>query len=231
MKYIPRHEKYTELALGTKKASRGFSNLTTGRLLCPRPMRDCFDENPEAFCQDVRSGARKIYHDDWPSFLYPEEGYKPEAIDHTMLQGPFLLACFRHIFTGPRTALNMSPGTLPGKKSIAKLHNITEVSPENIAYTAVMCRHIINTNESWTNMDGVFHAQRFYHNIVKLFNDKKWADETLSWWNEWVFGDDCVNDNAYEKNQDSGVAKLTEQRLARRTQASTHNVSSTRSEE
>jgi hypothetical protein len=46
--------------------------------------------------------------------------------------------CFRHIFTGPRTALNVLPGKLPGKKSIAEIHDITEVTPENIAYAAVM---------------------------------------------------------------------------------------------
>ncbi|KAI0290116.1 hypothetical protein BC826DRAFT_877770, partial [Russula brevipes] len=118
-----------------------------------------------------------------PSFLYPEDGYEPEIVDHSLLQGPFLLACFRHIFTGPRTALKQTPGTLPGKKSIAKIHDITEVTPENIAYVAVMCRHVLNEKETWTNIDGKFHAQIFYQNVVDLFNDQEWANETLLWWN------------------------------------------------
>ncbi|KAI0288389.1 hypothetical protein BC826DRAFT_971634 [Russula brevipes] len=139
LKYIPRHEKYPEVVFGTKKGDRGFYHLTTACLLCPRSLREQFDQAPDAFCKEVLSGIQVISHDDWPLFLYPEDGYEPEIVNHSLLQGPFLLACFRHIFTGPRTALKQTPGTLPGKKSIAKIHDITEVTPENIAYVAVMC--------------------------------------------------------------------------------------------
>ncbi|KAI0288891.1 hypothetical protein BC826DRAFT_915268, partial [Russula brevipes] len=121
-----------------------------------------------------------------PSFLYPEEEYNPEAIDENLLRGPFLLSCFRHIFTGPRTALKKSPGKSPGKKSKADLYGITKVTPENIAYAAILCRHILNSNESWATEDSGFRADIFYANIVDLFDDKEWAQDTLDWWNKWV---------------------------------------------
>ena len=75
-----------------KKDQRGFAHTTTARLLCPREWRDRFDRNPEAFCTEVHNGAVEIRHDEWPTFLYPEDGYDPDVIDHTLLQGPFLLA-------------------------------------------------------------------------------------------------------------------------------------------
>jgi hypothetical protein len=45
-------------------------------------------------------------------------------------------------------------------------------------------RHILNTKESWSVQDGAFNAKSFYENIVALFKDRQWADDTLKWWNE-----------------------------------------------
>ena len=46
----------------------------------------------DGFCRDVQNGAILISHDDWPSFLYPQEDYDPDAIDTNLLRGPFLLS-------------------------------------------------------------------------------------------------------------------------------------------
>jgi hypothetical protein len=46
------------------------------------------------------------------------------------------------------------------------------------------CRHVLNARESWTTQDGNFFADVFYQNIVDLFSDEQWAEETLSWWNK-----------------------------------------------
>ncbi|KAI0276933.1 hypothetical protein BC826DRAFT_976713, partial [Russula brevipes] len=124
LKYIPRNDTYIEVDFGMKKELRGFSHPTTARLLCPRHWRDAFDRNLDAFCNDVLNGLVEITHDNWPTFLYPEDGYDPDVIDHTLLQGPFLLAVFRHIFTAPCTALKMTPGKVAGKKTIAELYDI-----------------------------------------------------------------------------------------------------------
>jgi hypothetical protein len=64
-------------------------------MLCPRHLRNDFDENPEAFCHKVLNGTIAVLHDDWPSYLYPEDGYDPDAIDQNLLQGPFLVMVSR----------------------------------------------------------------------------------------------------------------------------------------
>ena len=66
-------------------------------MLCPRYLRDEFDEDQERFCHDVQNGTRIITHNDLPSFLYPEDGYNPDAIDESLLKSPFLLSVSRSI--------------------------------------------------------------------------------------------------------------------------------------
>jgi hypothetical protein len=53
--------------------------MTTGIIFC-------------RFCRDVQEGKISVVADDWPTFLYPEDGYDPNAIDVGLLQGPFLLS-------------------------------------------------------------------------------------------------------------------------------------------
>jgi hypothetical protein len=92
MKYIPRVDGVPQLDPGAKKDQRGFCHPSTARLLCPRSLRDKFDSDRETFCRDVQNGTNLISQDDWPSFLYPEEGYNHDAIDENILRGPFLLS-------------------------------------------------------------------------------------------------------------------------------------------
>jgi len=83
-----------------------------------------------------------------------------------------------------------TPGKAPGKKSLSDLYGLNEVTPETIGYAAVMCRHVLNAKESWATQDGAFHADVFFSNIMELFDDRKWAIDTLEWWNDQVFGAD-----------------------------------------
>jgi hypothetical protein len=81
-----------QLESGTRKDQRGFFHPSSARLLCPRSLRDDFDINMEDFCRDVQNGTIIISHDDWPTFLYPEDDYNADAIDENLLRGPFLLS-------------------------------------------------------------------------------------------------------------------------------------------
>lgn len=92
MNYIPLDSCMPRLDPRAKKDQRGFHHPVTARLLCPRHLRDDFDINMDGFCRDVQNGAILISHDDWPSFLYPQEDYDPDAIDTNLLRGPFLLS-------------------------------------------------------------------------------------------------------------------------------------------
>ena len=90
--YIRPIEGIPELDCHAKEESRGFFHHATARLLCPQYLLDTFDEDWESFCCDVQNGRRIITHNDWPSLLYPEDDYNPNAIDEKLLQSPFLLS-------------------------------------------------------------------------------------------------------------------------------------------
>jgi hypothetical protein len=95
LKYIPRMPGIPQLEPNAKKDQRGFRHYSTARLLCPRHLRDKFDEDKDKFCTSVQNGTQLITHKSWPLFLYPEDGYDPDEIDKNLLRGPFLLAVSR----------------------------------------------------------------------------------------------------------------------------------------
>ena len=92
IRYIPHIPGIPQLEPSAKKDQRGFHHHSTARLLCPRRLRDKFDEDKDKFCASVQNGTQIITHKSWPSFLYPEDGYDPNEIDKNLLRGPFLLA-------------------------------------------------------------------------------------------------------------------------------------------
>jgi hypothetical protein len=92
LKYIPRIEGIPDLDAHVKKERRGFLHHATARLLCPRHLRDYFDDDRERFCRQILEGLLVITHDDWPSFLFPNDAYNPDNIDEYMLRSPFMLA-------------------------------------------------------------------------------------------------------------------------------------------
>ena len=90
--YIPRIKDVPNIERKAKKEERGFCHYMTARLLCPRQLRDEFDADMEGFCRRVQNGTLPITHDDWPSFLYPEDKYNADALDEHLLRGTFLLS-------------------------------------------------------------------------------------------------------------------------------------------
>jgi hypothetical protein len=46
----------------------------------------------EGFCRRVQNGTLAITHNDFPSFLYPEDEYNADALDGHLMCGPFLLS-------------------------------------------------------------------------------------------------------------------------------------------
>jgi hypothetical protein len=159
--YIPPVEGIPTLDRKANKELRGFCHHATARMLCPRSMRDEFDKDWEKFSRDVQNGKLLITEDGLPSFLYPETAYNSDALDENLLRGPFLLSvsqpifcmcitdpckCYRHVFTGPRTAMKATKGKSPGKRCVADIYKMTEVTPTTIAYIAVIvsCRFVFN---------------------------------------------------------------------------------------
>ena len=110
LKYIPRIAGISELEHDAKKNQAGVLSpfdsqaplahrrAWTARLLCSRHLRDEFDMDREGFCRNVQNDTRVIWHDDWPSYLYPEDGYNPDTIDNNLLRGPFCYLRYVTVF-------------------------------------------------------------------------------------------------------------------------------------
>jgi hypothetical protein len=92
LKYIPRVAGIPELEPHVKKERRGFLHHSTARLLCPRHLRDYFDADRERFCRQILEASLVVTHNDWPSFLFPNDSYNPNRIDEYLLRSSFMLA-------------------------------------------------------------------------------------------------------------------------------------------
>ncbi|OBZ72594.1 hypothetical protein A0H81_07435 [Grifola frondosa] len=138
----------TFISDGNDKSNRSWKDASLARLLVPRKERDKFDNDPYLYMRRVREGFIPITGYNYPSFMYDDSvPYRKSAMDVGLCRGYFscshLLKCFRNIFTGPWTA-NAKPGT-GGKKGIAKKNSMRCVTPQNIAYIAVITRFAINS--------------------------------------------------------------------------------------
>ncbi|KAF8881882.1 hypothetical protein BD779DRAFT_1445162 [Infundibulicybe gibba] len=121
---------------------------------------------------------------DYASWMYDVEMYDPEEIDKGLLRGYFLLRAYRHIFSGPTSALSPteSRGT---RNSKGIIHRLICPTPRTIAYAAIQARLALSSAPKWSVIDGNFSLEELFYNIVELFeNDPKdaWAVETLEWW-------------------------------------------------
>ena len=74
------------------KSVCGFNYNATAHLLCPCSLYDKFDEDREQFCHKVNEGKINISYSDWPSFLYEEDIYNPDALNEGLLHGPLLVS-------------------------------------------------------------------------------------------------------------------------------------------
>ena len=101
----------------------------------------------------------------------------------------------------PGGAFNPKTSMGQGRPSFLKMHAITKVTPEMIAYTAVqVCQSYLldrcpdnsglqtyvglSSMGSWGDTDGTFNLIRFYHLIMKTLSDNAdpWVTNTLDWW-------------------------------------------------
>ncbi len=86
----------------------------------------------------VEDGTVQITDEDFPSFLYEiETAYDEENEDIGLFRGFLLIRVYRHIFTGPSSAMNP---TAKVNKSKARKFRLTEVTGRTIAYACVQVR-------------------------------------------------------------------------------------------
>jgi len=94
------------------------------------------------FLDRVEDGTIQITDEDFPSFLYESDtAYDEENEDIGLFRGFLLVRVFRHIFTGPSSA--MDPRAKANKYK-AKKFKLTKVTGRTIAYACVQVRYFFH---------------------------------------------------------------------------------------
>ncbi|KAF7374196.1 hypothetical protein MSAN_00301500 [Mycena sanguinolenta] len=176
------------------------------------------DDGPNEFLDRIVNGNVEIKNDALPSFLWAEGAYNPENFDKGLLRGEFPLRVLRHIWTGPRSAINGLDKGIPAVCN-ARLHNKYTVDEYMIANAVVQARGMLSTRD-WAPRDGAFDNEKLFDQIVKLFSkkDDAWVIETLAWQ---VFGDyeAPAVDDPEETAEPSPADDILAQRAARQAAA------------
>ncbi|THV06145.1 hypothetical protein K435DRAFT_789582 [Dendrothele bispora CBS 962.96] len=97
------------------------------------------------------------------------------------------------------------------KPSNAKLHGITQVTPELIAYVAAQVRFALCTQASWRAKDKSFNLINFYYyilEIIKVKSKDNWRKNLLSFWNLEIFGSDLDSSLLKPPEDGTDMAKL-----------------------
>jgi hypothetical protein len=90
------------------------------------------------FMDRVEDGSIQITEEFFPSFLYEKETvYDKDNEDLGLFRGYLLVRVYRHIFTGPSSAMDTMAKV---NKSKARKFKLTEVTGRTIAYTSVQVR-------------------------------------------------------------------------------------------
>ncbi|KAG2092110.1 uncharacterized protein F5147DRAFT_553618, partial [Suillus discolor] len=84
----------------------------------------------------VNAGEKKISTKQWPSMFYDMSLYDSKNKKKGFLRSRVVIQAWRHIFTGPMSALskdNIGRSSKPGK---GKMHHLAEPGIRNIMYAA-----------------------------------------------------------------------------------------------
>ncbi|TFK31267.1 hypothetical protein BDQ12DRAFT_729703 [Crucibulum laeve] len=70
------------------KSLQGFNHLQIARLLCPIKWLEKFNNDPNAFMEQVKDGQIKIKAKDWPAFVYSADvEFDPEDVSNGLMRG------------------------------------------------------------------------------------------------------------------------------------------------
>ncbi|KAG0695614.1 hypothetical protein DFH29DRAFT_1005325 [Suillus ampliporus] len=143
------------------------------------------DQNPHILHEDRKKVQAQLQNGEGDS---PGENFDPLNMQDGLFKGYLMRRVFRHIFKGPSSALVKDGEAVTTTRSgNAKLHNMTQVDAEHIAYTFV---------------------QALFHHATNGRQLTAWVDSLLEWWNMSVFGDKAgvpvfdVSDNNNEEEDD-----------------------------
>ncbi|KAG1732049.1 hypothetical protein EDB19DRAFT_1831488 [Suillus lakei] len=149
------------------KIARGWNHPQTARLLCPMRMLSTFDADSQSFMEKVKEGQIKITAAKLPTFLYDESMFDP-AKKVKVVFGDTISNVFRHIFTGPSSALN--PNARRGTKiPKGRIHGMTSPLPRAIAYAAVQAYFQLSSSNIWCQEIEDLDLVDLYDRVVDMF--------------------------------------------------------------
>ncbi|KAG2343371.1 hypothetical protein BDR05DRAFT_948160 [Suillus weaverae] len=171
------------------KAVRGWNHPATARLLCPARDIVEFDKDPNAYTYGLRQiGTEKITAKQWPLMFYDMSLYNPKNKKAGFLRGHAIVQGWRHIFTGPMSALSKDRTCRSSKPTKGKMHNLTEPGPINIMYAAIQMYFVACNAESWTSEVGSMNLEEMYYTAVDLLlgehAEDQWVEDLLQFWKD-----------------------------------------------
>ncbi|KAF8754333.1 hypothetical protein RHS01_06489 [Rhizoctonia solani] len=152
---------------------------------------------------DFQNGVLTATPLQFPRHLWLSNGdfYNPQRPSDGLLQGEILIC------RGTWMLLQALEGGIIG---LAKVYNLTKVTPAFIAYVAVVVHHALTTEAIFSEICGGFNYGVYYNQIRTFLEAPRFASRAkvlLDWWNKRLFG--SYNMGMHTLNE-GGVSTLDE---------------------
>ncbi|KAK7465382.1 hypothetical protein VKT23_005360 [Stygiomarasmius scandens] len=215
VKYLPNFNFQTRsLAANMTKKDRGVNHpLTRAFLILHTHMHLVYQQSEgeakaKAILNDMKKNKIPIDTCCLPAFLYCMKLYNLIKIKSGLFRGPLLLCAFRAIFVGPSSAMGDKVSSKPGN---AKIHHITSITPELIAYVCAQVRFALCEQASWSAKHKKFDLIKFYYyilDIITVKSQENWRKNLYRFWNQEIFDNDSSSGVLDPPDLDSDMARL-----------------------
>lgn len=118
--------------------------------------------------------------------------------------------CFRHLFTGPRTATKRTDGPSSGKASVSKINEMSHVESRQVAYIATL---VSATTSAWCNGNDVIYMRLALSSMHKdhgrptMIDSKGGHSSTTFWINSTSSTSVLARQNGQGRRWCSGIGK------------------------
>ncbi|OAX39646.1 hypothetical protein K503DRAFT_865273 [Rhizopogon vinicolor AM-OR11-026] len=141
----------------------------------------------QAYMDKVNSGEKKISAKQWPSMFYDMSLYDPKNKKQGFLRSRVVIQAWRHIFTGPLSAVSKERTGCPSKPRKGRMHHLTEPGARNILYVICQISFSVSSAEAWTSVIGTMDLAELYYkslDLVELYADEQWVKDLLKFWKD-----------------------------------------------